>query len=227
LVNNFILVGASSEFANSYIKKCKEHKYNIYCISRSFISEVSKSNQLVVTDYLKESDKIIKFIDQIDNSYVIFFNGYLAENRKKQYPNFEEIKKTIFINYSIPLTITKHLSKSKKINKFIYISSMAAVKFRYKNYYYGFSKKILEESVKAIHGIKFLIIRYGQIHTRMSYGHTAPPFSFDPEKASEILLKSIEKEGIIYPNYKLLIMALLIQFIPIKFIDLIEQRMSS
>ena len=42
LVNNFILVGASSEFANSYIKKCKEHKYNIYCISRSFISEVSK-----------------------------------------------------------------------------------------------------------------------------------------------------------------------------------------
>ena len=108
-----------------YIKKCKEHKYNIYCISRSFISEVSKSNQLVVTDYLKESDKIIKFIDQVDNSYVIFFNGYLAENRKKQYPNFEEIKKTIFINYSIPLTITKHLSKSKKINKFIYISSMA------------------------------------------------------------------------------------------------------
>ena len=81
--------------------------------------------------------------------------------------------------------------------------------------------------MKSIYGIKFLIIRYGLIHTRMSYGHTAPPFSFDPEKASEILLKSIEKEGIIYPNYKLLIMSLLIQFIPIKFIDLIEQRMSS
>ena len=98
MVNNFILVGASSEFANSYIKKCKEHKYNIYCISRSFISEVSKSNQLVVTDYLKESDKIIKFIDQVDNS-MPFFQWLFAENRKKQYPNFEEIKKTIFINY--------------------------------------------------------------------------------------------------------------------------------
>ena len=92
------------------------------------------------------------------------------------------------------MTITKHLSKSKKINKFIYISSMAAVKFRYKNYYYGFSKKILEESVKAIHGIKFLIIRYGQIHTNVIWTYNRP-FFFDPEKASEI--KSIEKEGII------------------------------
>lgn len=227
MVDSFIIFGASSELASSFIKKCTEKNYKVHCISRSFISEVQKSNQLVVKDYLNEIDKIINFINQVDRSYVIFFNGYLAENRKKQFPNFNEIKKTIFINYSIPLTITRYLSNSQNINKFIYISSIAAVKLRYKNYYYGFSKKILEESVKSIYGNKFLIIRYGQILTRMSYGHAEPPFSLEPKIASEVILKSIEKEGIIYPNYKLLLMAILIQFTPKKLIDLIEQRMES
>ena len=67
----------NTKFVNKYLleaNKVADHSIFVSEWLRNLFlgqGEVSKSNQLVVTDYLKESDKIIKFIDQVDNSYVI------------------------------------------------------------------------------------------------------------------------------------------------------------
>ena len=42
------------------------------------------------------------------------------------------------------------MCKNTNVKKFIFISSMAAVKPRNKNYIYGLSKKTLEESVRGV-----------------------------------------------------------------------------
>ena len=134
------------------------------------------------------------------------------------------MKKTIEINFLIPLKITERLNKNLKIKKFVYISSMAAVVPRFKNYIYGLAKKSLEESVKKISNIEFLILRFGQINTEMSSSHNVAPFKLDKDKAANIILKKIEKKGLRYATFELRIISYLLRLVPIKFIDKLEIR---
>ena len=116
------------------------------------------------------------------------------------------------------------MCKNTNVKKFIFISSMAAVKLRNKNYIYGLSKKILEESVKKSGNLNYLIVRFGQIKTKMSKNHNEPPFTLTKDRASLKLLKLIDKKGIHYPSYSLFIVSFLIKILPIKLIDKIEKE---
>ena len=78
MVKRLIIVGASSEFSNTFINHVK-NSYEIYLISRKEIDSVEKKNQLVINDYLDDMNKIINFVDNIKRANVIFFNGFLAE----------------------------------------------------------------------------------------------------------------------------------------------------
>jgi len=97
------------------------------------------------------------------------------------------------------------------------------VKPRNKNYIYGLSKKTLEESVRKSGNLNYLIIRFGQIKTKMSQNHNEPPFTITKDEASLKLLKLIDKKGIHYPSYSLFIMSFLIKILPIKLIENIEK----
>ena len=98
---------------------------------------------------------------------------------------------------------------------------MAAIKPRYKNFIYGNNKKKLEVSIKK-EGVKYLIIRYGKIFTKMSEGHKTPPFSLSALDAAKILIKKIEKRGVVYPNFGLFLISILIKLTPSKLINLIR-----
>jgi len=223
LVNkNIVIFGSSSEFAAEFIKLCNKKNLNLFLISRSSIHSDFKKNVLVVNDYLKEFDKIKNFLIPIENKFVFFFNGVLFENRPNKFPSEEEIKQTEYINFYLPLELTKKLKNEiKQIDKFIYISSMAAIKPRYKNFIYGNNKKKLEVSIKK-EGVKYLIIRYGKIFTKMSEGHKTPPFSLSALDAAKILIKKIEKRGVVYPNFGLFLISILIKLTPSKLINLIR-----
>tara|TARA_X000000368_G_scaffold411944_1_gene397561 strand:+ start:1270 stop:1944 length:675 start_codon:yes stop_codon:yes gene_type:complete len=223
LVKSLIIVGASSEFSNTFISHVK-NSFEIYLISRKETDSIDINNQLLVDDYLNDIDKIKNFIKNIKEANVIFFNGFLAENRKSYYPTNNEIRKTMEINYLIPYVLTNELYQSCLIEKFIYISSMSAIKPRYKNYIYGLSKRNLEKSIKNIEGIKYLFIRFGQIETRMSVSHKKAPFKLSKEKASINLLKLLPSNGIKYGSAGLLFMSWLIKFLPLRIINYIEER---
>ena len=222
MTNNIVLIGSSSELSDEFIK-LSYRTQNLFGISREKSSDKFQDH-LRVSDYESQIADIENFIEKIKDPIVIFFNGFLAENRDTYFPTDEEVKKTIEINFLIPLKITERLNKNLKIKKFVYISSMAAVVPRFKNYIYGLAKKSLEESVKKISNIEFLILRFGQINTEMSSSHNVAPFKLDKDKAANIILKKIEKKGLRYATFELRIISYLLRLVPIKFIDKLEIR---
>ena len=136
-MNNIVIIGADSEIAKDFIKIALENSDNILSISRN--NEIS---DIKIDDYLLNTKEIVNKIKKIDRPIVIFFNGFLAENRPVKFPTEEEIFKTEKINLLIPYLLTREIKKEINIKKFIYMSSIAAVKPRKKNYIYGLAKKI-------------------------------------------------------------------------------------
>ena len=105
---------------------------------------------MVVNDYLSNQDRVISFISNFTSPTVIFFNGYLKENRPIQYPNLNEIFKTFFVNFKVPYLLTKNILLNEQNIKMIYISSIASLKLREKNYIYGYSKYLLEKNIQKL-----------------------------------------------------------------------------
>ena len=149
---------------------------------------------------MEDYAKIKREIEKLSNVIVVFFNGHLSENRDQYSPNLKEIIKTDEINFTIPYYLSLNLNNDlSNIKKFVYISSMAAVKPRYKNYIYGLSKRKLEEGIKYLELPSYLIIRYGKVITKMSEDHKNPPFTLTVNDAANYLYKNIIKTGIQYP----------------------------
>ena len=48
----------------------------------------------------------------------------------------------------------------------------------------------------------------------MSKNHNTPPFSLDPEQAGRIILKKINRTGIVYANFGLLLIGTLLRLTP-------------
>ena len=223
VAKNFILIGANSEFATAFADKLIKNNHKVYGVSRAFVPYLNKKEQIQLKNYDEKSTELSYFVETIENPYIVFFNGFLAENRPSYYPTYKEIEETLYANYLTPLSLFNQMCKNTNVKKFIFISSMAAVKLRNKNYIYGLSKKILEESVKKRGNLNYLIVRFGQIKTKMSQNHNEPPFTLTKDKASLKLLKLINKRGLRYPSYSLFIISFLIKILPIKLIDKIEK----
>jgi len=223
VVKNFILIGANSEFAAAFADKLIKNNHKVYGVSREFIPYLNQNEQIQLKNYNEKSTELLYFVETIDSPHIVFFNGFLAENRPTYSPTYKEIEETIYANYLTPLHLFDQMCKNTNIKKFIFISSMAAVKPRNKNYIYGLSKKTLEESIRKSGNLNYLIVRFGQIKTKMSQNHNEPPFTLTKDKASLKLLKLIDKKGLHYPSYSLFLMSFLIKILPIKLIDKIEK----
>lgn len=223
MVNNLVLIGANSEFAISYAEYLDNKSINFYQVTRKKIPNRNLDRQLIVNNYLDEIEEIINFLRGIDNPEIYFFQGFLAENRPHYYPSNQEIKKTIEINYSVPYKITEAIHRNLKVNKFIYISSMASVRPRLKNFIYGLSKQNLEKNIKQINNLNYLIVRFGQIHTSMSKDHNKAPFSLSKQEASGRLFKIRKFNGLKYATKSLFITGTIIRILPRKLIDYLEK----
>ncbi len=220
MVNNLVLIGASSEIAEKLIIQNKNFKFNIHGVSTKELG----NNFLKVTDYIDESEEIVKYIEKINKPILIFFNGYLKENRDTYFPNDQEIHQTLYVNFLAPYLLSLKLVETIKYKKLVYISSIAAVKPRYKNYIYGLSKKTLENSIKNMDNKNTLIIRFGKVKTKMSKDHKDPPFTISSNKAADIIFNSLNRNGIVYSSLGIYISSLIIKYLPLKFINYIERR---
>ena len=212
--DNIVIFGGSSEIATELnnILSSKNHKN--FTISRRNSSH-KDSDSLIVNNYLEDYPKIKREIEKLSNVIVVFFNGHLSENRDQYSPNLKEIIKTDEINFTIPYYLSLNLNNDlSNIKKFVYISSMAAVKPRYKNYIYGLSKRKLEEGIKYLELPSYLIIRYGKVITKMSEDHKNPPFTLTVNDAANYLYKNINKNGIQYPKLGLKILSIVIKLLP-------------
>jgi short-subunit dehydrogenase len=209
---NIVIVGSSSELAQEVLQQIN-FSNTIFSIS---LKESNQKNHLKVSNYLEDSKNIVEFISSVDSPVVIFFNGYLAENRPIQNPTSGEIVKTLEINYVIPYNLTAMIINNNiNISKFVFISSFAAVKQRYKNFIYGYSKKLLENSIMSLKPNSYLFIRFGKIKTSMSINHNSSFFDLDKKRAANIIVKFLEsKNGVVYPNVSTKLLSIFIKVIP-------------
>lgn len=218
-----VVIGSSSELATQFIKLCLEKSEFVVSISRSEFDQIKTSHHIQIEDYFEDYLIIENEVRKLSNPTLIFFNGFLAENRNFQFPTKDEISKTDEINFVLPYFLSRKLNmKLENISKFIYISSMAAIKPRYKNYIYGLSKNKLEESVKYLKLPSFLIMRYGKITTKMSQNHIDPPFTLSINDAAEILYKNLGSTGVKFATFGLFLLGKLIQLLPMKIVRKIK-----
>ena len=216
----FILVGGSSDIAQKFYDICIANNIRTTVITSNKEKAKNIDNSFLVHDYLKDYEKILKKIIDKKNIIVIFFNGVLYENRPSQFPTQNQQLLTTKINFLIPYNLCKKLNNDYPgESKFVFISTMAAIKPRYKNYLYGLSKFSLEESIKKLALPNFLIIRFGKVTTKMSEGHDFAPFTLTPEEAAGKLFSKVKKRGIKYPNFGLLLISILIKFLPKRISD--------
>ena len=213
---NIIIFGSSSEIGNSLKILINEKGYITHTISRSDSTEL---NHLKVTNYIKDIELIKSFIKNIEKPQVIFFICFFAENRNDYEPTFNEISQTDYVNFQIPYFLTNEINKSLHVTKFIYISTIASIKPRLKNYIYGLSKLKLEKSLKFLNLRSFLIIKFGKVETKMSKNHKSPPFTITSEKAASIIYKKLGKTGVVMANYKILLSKIVLIVFPQKFIN--------
>lgn len=217
----FILIGSSSDFSESFKDTLIRNNEEFITISRSGKPDI------IIEEYLDDCDKIVNKLSNYKNLYIVFFNGYIAENRPFQIPSTEDILKTDYINFTIPLTLTKVFEDyGLNVKKYIYISSMAAIKPRNKNYIYGLTKLKIEKSIPKLTN-KYLFLRFGKINTKLSKSHENVPFSLTRGKAAKILYKKIDKKKIVYPSLKFNIIAILIYLVPMKIIDKAERKVTN
>jgi len=215
-MRNYVVVGSGSEISQSFQKLLAKRNIPFFSISRS---TSNNPKHLKVNDYLKELDHIKDFIAEVENPTVIFFNGFLAENRNIKNPDLSEIELTDYINFQVPYFLTRELSIKTHIKKFIFISSIASVRARNKNYIYGLSKNKLEKSIKFLGLSSYLVIRFGKVESKMSKGHKNPPFTMTCDEAAKAIFQKLNNRGITHASFGIYLSRIFLLILPQKIID--------
>jgi hypothetical protein len=60
----------------------------------------------------------------------------------------------------------------------------------------------------------------------MSVSHKNIILTLNKEEAANLILKNIEKEGVLHANYGLKIVSIILRILPIKFINYIEKSLN-
>ena len=97
-MKNIVIIGSGSDLSKEFVQQIDKNEYKDYLISREESMDQNQ-NKLTVDDYENELNSITAFIDDISNPYLIFFNGYLKENRPKKIPSDNEVLDTFKINF--------------------------------------------------------------------------------------------------------------------------------
>ena len=207
--SNVMLIGSTSEIGISIVNNLNLTESNsLILVGRnnpnplifdgkindiSFI-KVDFENDLDVENAFSKISKI----KQID--LVIIAAGYLPPENSEL--NLDEITKTFNINSLVTIKfiahITKFLLKAKK-GDILYISSVAGIRPRIRNFTYGASKSVIDFYVNGMRSkhantnINFFILKPGYVFTKMSKDFKPAPFATDKNKVAKIAVKQLTK----------------------------------
>ena len=222
---NICLIGGSSDLGIEVAKICKMRSdTDIHGIARSEdkIGKLYKEF-LLISDYELDKEAISDFIIKTKTTDIVLLNGFIGENNRPT-------EKIVKINYSIPLSLIKHINK-KIDDKFTFtiISTLAVSRPRDKNYVYGLSKYLLEEAVKKSKFGKFIIFRSGFIRTKMTEDHKEPPFGKNPEEVAEKIVNAIlnnrKRISTVYSSIPIFLLFYAFKLVPLNILNSIERRL--
>ncbi len=96
------------------------------------------------------------------------------------------------------LVVAKHM-KAQGHGAIVLMSSVAGVRARKDNYVYGATKAGLDAFGQGLgdalveHGVRVMVVRPGFVHSKMTEGMDAAPFSTTPEKVAKAITDGLAK----------------------------------
>ena len=219
------LIGANSDLGVEVAKVCESRNmYQVFGVSRQESRNKSLYEEiLIVSDYESDKEVIGDFVAKHNVTDIILFNGFIGKNNKP-------VEKIVEINLSIPLSLINSIEMNADGNTtYTIISSLATSRPRAKNYIYGLSKYLLEESIRNRDVGKYIIFRSGFIRTKMTADHKEPPFAKNPEEVADKLIKAIsdnkKKVSIVYSSLPILLLFNIFKVIPLSILNAIEKKL--
>jgi len=229
-----LIYGGNSLISKELIKIFNKEEYDFIIFCRKaemFLDTVSslnieKKKFEIFEAELEDLDKNLKLISELKNNIdgVIWVAGYTGDP-SEEFKDTRLCENNIKVNFLHPvLIINKILTKiNLSQNSFLaVITSVAGLRGRAKNIYYGSAKSALISFLSGLRQklngkINVLTIIPGYIETK-SFKEKAPKFLISsPEKTAQIIFKSIkQKKEIVYINFIWRIIMFLIKLIPEK-----------
>jgi decaprenylphospho-beta-D-erythro-pentofuranosid-2-ulose 2-reductase len=205
---NVVLIGSNSEIGLSILSELPlENNSSILLIGRTLPSHVLPQNSTGQIDFFRSDleidsdlDELALKITSLDNiDLAIVAAGYLPPEDCDLDVN--QIRKSIQINglgISVALSILAGKMSGQKKGKILFISSVASMRPRIRNFTYGASKKSADFFAQGLFhkyqntNLRIFILRPGFVFTKLSRDFRPAPFATSASKVATIAVDSLK-----------------------------------
>jgi short-subunit dehydrogenase len=238
LINKVCLViGGNSDIAKEIAYKFAKDGYSIHLAGRS-ISEMERTakdisnrfdvNSQVFSLDIEDNDSVNNFLNSYNQfpEIVIFAIGYLG-NQKLAEESTVEANRIININFTYQIPIINYFANLMELQKsgnIIIISSVAGLRGRGTNYFYGASKSAMSAFASGLRqrlslsNVFVMSVLPGFIITKMTQGIDAPKlFTGDVVKVAASIFSAFKrKKSVLITPFIYRILFLIINNLPEK-----------
>lgn len=228
---NVALVGSTSEIGYEIIKYLKPLGLDSLYIFGRDKKSLDKYEALGVSSIFFELDvetvgfqnQLIHHLSKISSlDLAIIALGFLPPENQELDAN--SVLKTMVVNAvgsTVVMSCFASLMKNEKSTQILYISTVASMRPRLKNFTYGASKKTGDYFAEGMHyrfkntKLKINILRPGFVYTKMSEKFDPAPFAIEPDLVAKIAINGLlRNQKIIYAPTVLRILMNLVVRLP-------------
>ena len=231
-----VLIGSTSEIGLAIVQRLsRDYEVDLTVIGRNCPDDFIQNNsqiatQFVYSDFLSE-DLMLTYKNYFDKvvalDLVIVAIGYLPRENGEFV--FSEVKNSVEINTLIPILTMSQFGEFLLNNdggKMLYISSLATVRPRSRNFTYGATKKASDYFTLGLirkyknSKLEVYLVRTGYVYSKMSSSFEPSMFASTPIKLAEGVVRGIQNNSkIMYYPRKLRVLSYILLLIPQKIFD--------
>lgn len=221
-MTKWIISGATSKIAESFALKAAEEGSELLLVGRGLEDLETIANDIrirtrVTCDVMvadlatKDIEPLIEFI-QTNECFLFIAQAQMIANadlNEKQCSTLIETNCTASVRM-----INAYLNSKQPFYRIIYLSSVAGDRGRFKNSFYGATKKMVDTYLEGLLNTPnsaITIARLGFIDTRLTYGEPGIFYAAKPEECGQYLFLANQKGKnlLYYPKFWFLIMSII------------------
>jgi decaprenylphospho-beta-D-erythro-pentofuranosid-2-ulose 2-reductase len=149
-------------------------------------------------------------------------------------PDPDQIAEMTVVNGSGSVAVLAQVARAFEAQghgHLIVLSSIAAVRPRPSNYWYGASKATLDFAARGLSdqllgsGIRVTVVRPGFVRSKMTDGMDSAPFSVDPEEVGRAVMAAVRDgvEGVLWVPGVLRWVSLVLQWLPLPLLKRVDR----
>jgi decaprenylphospho-beta-D-erythro-pentofuranosid-2-ulose 2-reductase len=173
------------------------------------------------TEQIREAFRVLNERFEID--FAVLASAHLPPENCET--NFDSVQETFSVNSTgVALALSSFVSHMNSLGgTILYLSSVASIRPRTKNFTYGASKRSADFFALGLASkyqqseIKIKIARLGFVYTKLSKGYEVAPFPTTPEKVARDCIHGINQhKTIIYSPRVLRLLMSVVRILPVR-----------